>query len=144
MSASLAQAITQLRLDIETTGYSDELLEQVSWEFEVKPPLLKRKFTEQFGIEPAMFVPPKKAEFSAEYLDKRARKLWDNYRLAGRPEDHPMFGREFTHEGEPMIAVAYMGTRLLVLSKDTARYWVISWPSRHAAYVGLENMGLVK
>lgn len=55
---NLPGAIKALRQGIIDEGFSPDLLTETAADFQVHPKLLERKFEEQYGKSPELYVPP--------------------------------------------------------------------------------------
>ncbi len=123
---NLAQAIKDLRDDIETDGFDADIMAEIAQDNGCAAALLERKFAEQYGVHPSEYTAPKK--ISEETMIERAKRAaldW-NHRVMTRQGDVPcgvVFERDST-TGK-YVTVGWLGNRLAcVRVEDGGEYYL--------------------
>lgn len=115
---NLAQAITDLRDDIEAEGYDAEIMAEIAKDNGCAPQLLERKFAEQYGVAPAEYVVPE------DMTDKMvARAMEKAAEIASKftSQGSMPHGRVFTDptRNKQFVTVGFSGNNFHMIRVDS-------------------------
>lgn len=138
--SALAEALKDLKQEIEAKGFSQELVDDLAEEYDLKSALLIRKFEDQYGKPASEWKKPVPVKPTEEVLLNIARQYWKQNLLIGRPEDSAFFGKYVEIEGGQYMTVAYVaGNTLLVVNTDNGRKSSFVWNRKAGIQSFLRN-----
>lgn len=119
---NLNAALNDLTETLREEGFRDGLIEEIAADWEIKAPLLARKFEERTGKAPAEFKAASRADMRNAAIQKAMEAAIErraDFTDGAAPD---ICGKGFTHDGEEYIAVviAIGGLRAIQISNGKA------------------------
>jgi len=117
----MEDAVLDLREQLDSVGFSKEMLQKTAADWDVEVPVLMRAFRAKTGSTPMEYVPIVKVDVEDALLES-AKKLafeWLDEEFVGTGSR--IAGKVFERNGNKMIAVAWTGCKVFYIDPRTKK-----------------------